>query len=50
MSTNISQIPLLLLVICAWVRNYVPGIWQGVTDTFEFVKARSSQQAVELGI
>ncbi|CAG8943673.1 unnamed protein product [Penicillium salamii] len=43
-------IPLLLLVICAWVRNYVPGIWQGVTDTFEFVKTRSSQRAVEMGI
>lgn len=44
------QIPLLLLVVCAWIRNYIPGIWQGVTDIFEFVKARSTQQAVELGI
>jgi hypothetical protein len=44
------QIPLLILVICAWVRNYVPGIWQGVTDSFEFVRARSTQRAVELGI
>ncbi|KAJ5082620.1 hypothetical protein N7532_011663 [Penicillium argentinense] len=43
-------IPLLLLVICAWMRNYVPGIWQGVTDGFEFVKARYTQRAVELGI
>ncbi|KAJ6091643.1 hypothetical protein N7467_003612 [Penicillium canescens] len=43
-------IPLLLLVICAWVRNYVPGIWQGVTDSLEFVKARSTQRAVEMGI
>ncbi|KAJ5975909.1 hypothetical protein N7481_009616 [Penicillium waksmanii] len=42
-------IPLLLLVICAWMRNFVPGIWQGVTDGFEFVKARSTQRAVELG-
>lgn len=44
------QIPLLLLVICAWVRNYVPGIWQGVTDSFDFVKARYTQRAVEMGI
>ncbi|KAJ5091695.1 hypothetical protein NUU61_006565 [Penicillium alfredii] len=43
-------IPLLLLVICAWVRNYVPGIWQGVMDSFEFVKARSTQRAVEMGV
>lgn len=43
-------IPLLILVICAWMRNYVPGIWQGVTDGFEYVKARSTQRAVELVI
>ncbi|KAJ5553219.1 hypothetical protein N7494_002597 [Penicillium frequentans] len=43
-------IPLLLLVICAWVRNYVPGIWQGVTDSFDFVKTRYAQRAVEIGI
>ncbi|CAG8130808.1 unnamed protein product [Penicillium nalgiovense] len=43
-------IPLLILVICAWGRNYVPGIWQGVTDSFEFVKARYTQPAVEMGI
>ncbi|CAI7645313.1 unnamed protein product [Penicillium crustosum] len=43
-------IPLLILVICAWGRNYAPGIWQGVTDSFEFVKARYTQPAVELGI
>ncbi|CDM28516.1 unnamed protein product [Penicillium roqueforti FM164] len=43
-------IPLLILVICAWSRNYVPGIWQGVTDCFEFAKARYTQPAVEVGI
>ena len=48
--TPFLQIPLLILVICAWGRNYAPGIWQGVTDSFEFVKARYTQPAVELGI
>ncbi|KAJ5682305.1 Immunoglobulin E-set [Penicillium macrosclerotiorum] len=43
-------IPLLVLVICAWSRNYVPGIWQGVTDSFDFVKTRYTQRAVDLGI
>ncbi|KAJ5578111.1 uncharacterized protein N7459_007075 [Penicillium hispanicum] len=43
-------IPLLLLVICAWVRNYVPGIWRGVTDSLDFVKTRYTQRAVEMGI
>lgn len=32
------------------MRSYVPGIWQGVTDGFELVKARYTQRAVELGI
>ncbi|KAJ5247256.1 hypothetical protein N7468_002239 [Penicillium chermesinum] len=40
-------IPLLILVICAWVRNYLPGLWQGVTDSFDFLKARHTQRAVE---
>lgn len=48
--TPFLQIPLLILVICAWSRNYVPGIWQGVTDCFEFAKARYTQPAVEVGI
>jgi hypothetical protein len=48
--TLFLQIPLLILVICAWGRNYVPGIWQGVTDSFEFVKARYTQPAVEMSI
>ncbi|KAJ5331332.1 hypothetical protein N7476_001115 [Penicillium atrosanguineum] len=43
-------IPLLLLVIFAWIRNYVPGIWQGVTEIYDFVKARATQRAVEMGI
>ncbi|KAJ5491152.1 hypothetical protein N7539_002719 [Penicillium diatomitis] len=43
-------IPLLLLVMCAWIRNYVPGIWQGVTDAYHFVKSRYAQQAVTAGI
>lgn len=47
---NIYQIPLLLLVLGAWIRNYVPWIWDGVTDGYDFVKARATQRAVELGI
>ncbi|EPS25756.1 hypothetical protein PDE_00692 [Penicillium oxalicum 114-2] len=43
-------IPLLLLVVCAWIRNYVPGIWQGVTESYHFVRSRYTQQAVALGI
>lgn len=48
--TDCSQIPLLLLVLGAWIRNYVPWIWDGVTDSYDFVKARATQRAVELGI
>ncbi|KAI9923777.1 hypothetical protein ASPWEDRAFT_172062 [Aspergillus wentii DTO 134E9] len=43
-------IPLLLLVICAWVRNYIPGIWQGFSSGYEFVKARYTQRALEAGV
>ncbi|KAJ5902120.1 hypothetical protein N7495_002648 [Penicillium taxi] len=43
-------IPLLLLVVCAWIRNYVPGIWQGVTASYDYVKARSTQRAVNMAI
>lgn len=47
---NSYQIPLLLLVLGAWIRNYVPWIWDGVTDGYDFVKARATQRAVEMGI
>ncbi|KAJ5832646.1 hypothetical protein N7474_000957 [Penicillium riverlandense] len=43
-------IPLLLLVLCAWGRNYLPGIWQGVSDGFGFVMTRYTQRAVGVGI
>ncbi|GLA58085.1 hypothetical protein AtubIFM54640_007228 [Aspergillus tubingensis] len=42
-------IPLLLLVICAWIRSYVPGIWEGFTSGYEFVKAQYAQRALEVG-
>lgn len=43
-------IPLLVLVICAWARNYVPGIWQGISSGIEFVKTRYAQRALDLGV
>ncbi|KAF5856539.1 hypothetical protein ETB97_007218 [Aspergillus alliaceus] len=43
-------IPLLVLVICAWARNYVPGIWQGISSGVEFVKTRYAQRALDLGV
>ncbi|CAK45492.1 uncharacterized protein An08g05200 [Aspergillus niger] len=42
-------IPLLLLVICAWIRSYVPGIWEGFTSGYEFVKAQYAQRVLEVG-
>ncbi|KAL5361795.1 hypothetical protein BJX96DRAFT_89496 [Aspergillus floccosus] len=42
-------IPLLLLVICAWIRSYAPGIWQGFSKGYEFVKARYAQRALATG-
>ncbi|KAE8353411.1 hypothetical protein BDV28DRAFT_133137 [Aspergillus coremiiformis] len=43
-------IPLLILVICAWARNYVPGIWHGLSSGIEFVKTRYAQRALDLGV
>ncbi|KAE8154415.1 hypothetical protein BDV25DRAFT_147663 [Aspergillus avenaceus] len=43
-------IPLLLLVICAWARSYVPGIWQGMLSAYEFVKTRYAQRALDVGV
>jgi len=44
-----SQIPLLLLVICAWIRNFVPGAWKEVSSGYEFVKSRYAQRALDVG-
>ncbi|KAB8076842.1 hypothetical protein BDV29DRAFT_75073 [Aspergillus leporis] len=43
-------IPLLVLVICAWARNYVPGIWQVFSSGYELVKTRYAQRALDLGV
>lgn len=43
-------IPLLILVIGAWIRSYVPGIWQGFSSGIEFVKSRYAQQALDVGV
>ncbi|RAH78268.1 membrane-tethered transcription factor [Aspergillus japonicus CBS 114.51] len=42
-------IPLLLLVIGAWVRSYVPGIWEGIYSGYEFLKSRYAQRVLEVG-
>ncbi|KAL5049704.1 hypothetical protein BDW71DRAFT_175289 [Aspergillus fruticulosus] len=42
-------IPLLLLVIFAWARSYIPGISQGFSDAYEFVKSRSTQRVLDIG-
>ncbi|EAW07583.1 putative membrane-tethered transcription factor (SPT23) [Aspergillus clavatus NRRL 1] len=42
-------LPLLLLVIGAWMRSYVPGIWQGLSDVYEFVKTRNPRAALGVG-
>ena len=51
--TNNLQIPLLLLVIGAWVRNSFPGLWEGVSNEisngYELVKSRYAQRALEVG-
>lgn len=44
------QIPLLLLVICAWTRNYAPGIWHEISSGYEFVKTRYTQGTLEAGV
>ncbi|RHZ57760.1 hypothetical protein CDV55_102606 [Aspergillus turcosus] len=42
-------LPLLLLVIGAWMRSYVPGIWQGASDVYGFVKTRYMRGALDVG-
>ncbi|OXN07733.1 SPT3 Dosage dependent suppressor of Ty-induced promoter mutations-like protein [Aspergillus fumigatus] len=42
-------LPLLLLVICAWMRSYVPGIWQGALDVYGFVKTRYMRGTLDVG-
>ncbi|KAL4950805.1 hypothetical protein BDW69DRAFT_171319 [Aspergillus filifer] len=42
-------IPILLLVIFAYARSYIPGLSQGLSDAYEFVKSRSTQRALDIG-
>ncbi|PTU22739.1 hypothetical protein P175DRAFT_0499286 [Aspergillus ochraceoroseus IBT 24754] len=42
-------IPLLLLVIFAWVRSYIPGISQEFSNVYELVKTRYAQRALDIG-
>ncbi|KAI9368856.1 hypothetical protein BJX61DRAFT_194415 [Aspergillus egyptiacus] len=42
-------IPLLILVIFAWARSYIPGISQGIFDAYEFVKTRYTPRALDVG-
>ncbi|KAL2796743.1 hypothetical protein BJX66DRAFT_129203 [Aspergillus keveii] len=41
-------IPLLILVIFAWTRSYIPGIWRGLSDAYDFVRARSTQRVLDI--
>ncbi|KAA8651857.1 hypothetical protein EYZ11_006210 [Aspergillus tanneri] len=41
-------IPLLILVIGAWMRSYAPGIWQGFTSGYVFIKSRYAQRALDI--
>jgi hypothetical protein len=43
-------IPILLLILCAWLRNLIPGMRQGVSEFYDFIKARSSSRPIEAGI
>ncbi|KAL4873737.1 hypothetical protein BDV12DRAFT_192183 [Aspergillus spectabilis] len=42
-------IPLLILVIFAWARSYIPGISQGLADAYEFVKTPYTQRVLDIG-
>ncbi|KAL2824870.1 hypothetical protein BDW59DRAFT_80165 [Aspergillus cavernicola] len=42
-------IPLLILVVFAWTRSYIPGISRGISEAYEFVKARYTQRALDIG-
>jgi hypothetical protein len=46
---TLIQIPLLLLVIFAWTRSYIPGISQGFSDAYDFLKNRSTQRVLDIG-
>ncbi|KAL1862423.1 SPT3 Dosage dependent suppressor of Ty-induced promoter mutations-like protein [Paecilomyces lecythidis] len=42
-------IPVLLLVICAYLRNLLPGVGQGFSQGYEFIKARYGR-SMEVGL
>ncbi|KAL5342371.1 hypothetical protein BJX70DRAFT_318881 [Aspergillus crustosus] len=42
-------IPLLILVIFAWARSYIPGISQGLADAYDFVKTPYTQRVLDIG-
>lgn len=42
------QIPLLVLVVVAMLRNFVPEAWHGIKQMSEFIKSRYTSQAVEV--
>ncbi|OJJ49868.1 hypothetical protein ASPZODRAFT_149327 [Penicilliopsis zonata CBS 506.65] len=41
-------IPLLLLVLGAWMRNFVPGIGRGLSDMYQSIMSGSTQQALDV--
>ncbi|KAL4880852.1 hypothetical protein BJY04DRAFT_228054 [Aspergillus karnatakaensis] len=42
-------IPLLILVIFAWARSYIPGISQGLADAYNFVRTPYTQRGLDIG-
>ncbi|KAL4934626.1 putative membrane-tethered transcription factor (SPT23) [Aspergillus undulatus] len=42
-------IPILILVIFAYARSYVPGVSQAFSEAYEFVKSRSTQRLLDIG-
>lgn len=43
----IRQIPLLVLVVVAMLRNFVPEAWHGIKQMSEFIKSRYTNREVE---
>ncbi|OKL63788.1 hypothetical protein UA08_00759 [Talaromyces atroroseus] len=39
-------LPMLLLFLGLWLRNFVPGLWQGVSEGYQFVKTRYLQRSI----
>ncbi|EED21628.1 membrane-tethered transcription factor (SPT23), putative [Talaromyces stipitatus ATCC 10500] len=39
-------IPMLLLFLGLWLRNFVPGLWQGISEGYEFFKTRYIHRAI----